>query len=208
MFKHNIIIFEFNPLYILLNEIKDYFMFNLHNYSFKDFNKMNLENSIILSKVIHKEYLLKNKKLNKNKIIFLIQSDEKLKNLTDYQNILFPTNIDDLIEKINIYLSKKNFSDQSYIKVSNYILDLNSRMILRDNTKLKLTEKEINIIIFLSNSNKPQKVNILQNEVWGYSSKLETHTVETHVYRLRKKIEQIFSDKNFIISHENGYLIE
>ena len=208
MFKHNIIIFEFNPLYILLNEIKDYFMFNLHNYSFKDFNKMNLENSIILSKVIHKEYLLKNKKLNKNKIIFLIQSDEKLKNLTDYQNILFPTNIDDLIEKINIYLSKKNFSDQSYIKVSNYILDLNSRMILRDNTKLKLTEKEINIIIFLSNSNKPQKVNILQNEVWGYSSKIETHTVETHVYRLRKKIEQTFNDKNFIISHENGYLIE
>ena len=208
MFKHNIIIFEFNPLYILLNEIKDYFMFNLHNYSFKDFNKMNLENSIILSKVIHKEYLLKNKKLNKNKIIFLIQSDEKLKNLTDYQNILFPTNIDDLIEKINIYLSKKNFSDQSYIKVSNYILDLNSRMILRDNTKLKLTEKEINIIIFLSNSNKPQKVNILQNEVWGYSSKIETHTVETHIYRLRKKIEQTFNDKNFIISHENGYLIE
>tara|TARA_B100001093_G_C26399815_1_gene830794 strand:- start:417 stop:647 length:231 start_codon:yes stop_codon:yes gene_type:complete len=73
--------------------------------------------------------------------------------------------------------------------------------------QIKLTEKEINIILFLNSHKKPQKVDILQNEVWGYSSDLETHTVETHIYRLRKKIKDMFRDDNFIASHVNGYLI-
>ena len=72
---------------------------------------------------------------------------------------------------------------------------------------LKLTEKESKVILFLSKSNKPVNVDQLQSEVWGFNSKLETHTVETHIYRLRKKINDKFNDENFIISKKNGYQI-
>ena len=73
---------------------------------------------------------------------------------------------------------------------------------------LQLTEKEMEIISFLNNFEGPVSISKLQSEVWGYKSKLETHTVETHVYRLRKKVEKKFNDKSFIISLKNGYKIE
>ena len=85
---------------------------------------------------------------------------------------------------------------------------MNSRIISNKNNSLKLTEKEIDIILFLNKQKKPQKVKILQNKVWGYSLELETHTVETHIYRLRKKIIAKFDDKNFISSDDNGYFIK
>ena len=77
-----------------------------------------------------------------------------------------------------------------------------------DKSSIQLTEKEIKIINFLNNSKGPVNVNKLQSEVWGYKSKLETHTVETHIYRLRKKVEKIFKDKTFIVSKKNGYKIK
>ena len=84
---------------------------------------------------------------------------------------------------------------------------MNSRELSLGDQRLKLTEKETNIIIFLFKSKKPVGVNQLQNEVWSYQSDLETHTVETHIYRLRKKIYKKFSDNNFIISEKDGYKI-
>ena len=75
------------------------------------------------------------------------------------------------------------------------------------NNKLKLTEKEVNTIIYLSNNNKTVSINELQKHVWDYQSDLETHTVETHIYRLRKKILVSFNDDKFIISKKNGYQI-
>jgi DNA-binding response OmpR family regulator len=79
---------------------------------------------------------------------------------------------------------------------------------LIQNTKLKLTEKEINTIIYLSNSNQPAGIDELQKMVWSYESDIETHTVETHIYRLRKKILNTFSDNEFIVSKKNGYQIK
>jgi len=87
-------------------------------------------------------------------------------------------------------------------------LDLNSRTISIENKSLKLTEREMEIILFLNDCKTPQKINDLQNKVWSYSSDLETHTVETHIYRLRKKISNSFQDEHFIISTDNGYFIE
>jgi DNA-binding response OmpR family regulator len=94
------------------------------------------------------------------------------------------------------------------VKVKNYIIDLNSREMSVNSTKIKLTEKEINTIIYLSKSNKPVSIDKLQEKVWSYQSDIETHTVETHIYRLRKKILNIFNDKEFIISEKNGYQIK
>jgi len=119
----------------------------------------------------------------------------------------FPIKLSKLIEKLNIEFLKRNFHSQSDLKIQKYNLDINSRELIFKDKKIKLTEKESNIILYISNSTKPVSIEDLQLNVWGYQSDLETHTVETHVYRLRKKILSTFGDNNFIISKKNGYQI-
>ena len=200
---HNIIIFEFDSLYKILSEIKNNLPFKINNLKKLESKDSNfVEYSLVITNYINKNFLLKERKIDKNKILFLTK--EKKNN----QHITYPIQIKNLIEKINIKLIKQKYNNQSYLKVSNYILNLNSRIISKNNNSLKLTEKEINIILFLNDHKNPQKVNILQNQVWGYLSELETHTVETHIYRLRKKINDHFNDSNFIISTDDGYLIK
>jgi len=200
---HNIIIFEFDSLYKILSEIKNNLPFKINNLKKLESKDSNFaEYSLVITNYINKNFLLKERKIDKNKILFLTK--EKKNN----QHITYPIQIKNLIEKINIKLIKQKYNNQSYLKVSNYILNLNSRIISKNNNSLKLTEKEINIILFLNDHKNPQKVSILQNQVWGYLSELETHTVETHIYRLRKKINDHFNDSNFIISTDDGYLIK
>jgi len=183
----NLIIYKFNSLYHILEELGVDLNFKI---SF-----INNENSL-------------NEKV---KILssYLIISNKKYSNISN-QFVLdnTPINIFKLVEKINIEFLKIQFNSQAQVKVGNYIIDLNSREILKSNTKLKLTEKEINTIIYLSKSNKPVSIEELQEKVWSYQSDIETHTVETHIYRLRKKILNIFSDNEFIISKKNGYQIK
>jgi len=183
----NLIIYKFTSLYHILEELDLDLNFRI---SFID-----NENSLI-NKV---------KKYNN----YLIISNEKYPDIYN-QFILenLPINIFKLIEKINIQFLKFQFNIQSSVKVKDYSIDLNSREMLINNTKLKLTEKEINTIIYLSKSNQPVSINELQKNVWSYQSDMETHTVETHIYRLRKKISNIFKDEEFIISKKNGYQIK
>ena len=101
----------------------------------------------------------------------------------------------------------QQYDFQSNISVKDYMLNLNSRTISTKNNKLKLTEREIQIILYLKEQEQPKNINVLQKEVWGYVEDLETHTVETHIYRLRKKLKKTFDDQNFIKSDKNGYLI-
>ena len=119
-----------------------------------------------------------------------------------------PINIFKFIEIINIEFLKIQFNNQSKLKINNYTIDINSRELLLKNNKLKLTEKEINTIIYLSRSVKPVSIDELQEKVWSYQSNIETHTVETHIYRLRKKILNTFNDNQFILNVNNGYQIE
>jgi hypothetical protein len=183
----NLIIYKFISLYHILEELDLDLNFRI---SFID-----NENSLI-NKV---------KKYNN----YLIISNEKYPDIYN-QFILenLPINIFKLIEKINIQFLKLQFNSQSSVKVNDYTIDLNSREILINNTKLKLTEKEINTIIYLSKSNQPVTINELQKKVWSYQSDMETHTVETHIYRLRKKISSTFNDEEFIVSKKNGYQIK
>ena len=183
----NLIIYKFTSLYHILEELDLDLNFRI---SFID-NENSLNNEV--------------KKYNN----YLIISNEKYPDIYN-QFILenLPINIFKLIEKINIQFLKLQFNSQSSVKVNNYIIDLNSREMLINNTKLKLTEKEINTIIYLSKSNQPVSINELQKNVWSYQSDMETHTVETHIYRLRKKISNIFKDEEFIISKKNGYQIK
>ena len=140
---------------------------------------------------------------------YLIISDKKFSNISN-QFILenTPISIFKLVENINIEFLKLKFNNQSRFKINNYSIDLNSREMLTNSIKLKLTEKEINTITYLSKSKKPVSIEELQEKVWSYQSNIETHTVETHIYRLRKKILSTFSDNEFIISKKNGYQIK
>ena len=187
MTNQNLIIYKFIALYNILEELS---------------SELNLNIIFVDSEDSFSRKLVK---LNN----YLIVSNKRYLNF-DNQFVLDnkPINIFKLIEKINIEFLKIQFNSQSEVKVNNYIIDLNSRELLINNKKLKLTEKEINTIIYLSKSNKPVTINELQEKVWSYQSDMETHTVETHIYRLRKKILNTFNDNEFIISKKNGYQIK
>ena len=193
MSKSVVNIIDFPVLYNVLFEVKDFLNFEVVNYENENvfLEKIEKENSIKNYTIVTKKFL-NNKNINQKSIIYL---DDK------------PINFTSLIDKINTNLLKQRFSFQSNINIKNYTLNLNSRVISRNENELKLTEREIEIILFLNDKKKPQNINILQKEVWSYVTDLETHTVETHIYRLRKKIGDKFNDNNFIVSSKEGYLI-
>jgi len=196
MTKQTIHIIDFEILYNIFDEIKDYLEFQIFHYkneeNFLNTNNLNLSDSLILVKS-NKFFFSNNDKIDRKKIFSISK---------------YPITIDKLVELLNVNLIKQKYNYQSNIDINNYALDLNSRTITKDKESLKLTQKEIDIILFLNDYKKPQKVNILQNKVWVYSLELETHTVETHIYRLRKKINDKFKDNNFILSNDDGYFIE
>ena len=208
MIKNNIVIFKCNSLYQILSEIKSNLSFDIKNFIPDELDKKDLTNSIILSKLIYRDSLHQKKNINKNKIIFLLKKGEDPSIVNENQYIFYPFYIYDLLEKINIELIKQRYNYQSSVNILDYSLDLNSKIISNKENEIKLTEREVEIILFLKESHNPQNVNALQNKVWGYSAELETHTVETHIYRLRKKIADVFKDKNFIVSSDDGYSIK
>ena len=187
MSGQNLIIYKFNGLYQILEELS-------------------LDLNFKITYVDNENYLSDAVKNINN---YLVISNKKYSDI-DNQFVLDsgPINIFKLLEKINIEFLKLQFNSQSKVKVNNYVIDLNSREMLIKDNKLKLTEKEINTITYLSKSKKPVSIDELQEKVWSYQSDIETHTVETHIYRLRKKILNTFNDNEFIISKKNGYQIK
>ena len=187
MINQNLIIYKHKVLHQILKELEDVLNFNV----------IEILNEKLLN---HKIKNLKN---------YLIITQTKLLLL---ENQFFvdqlPIKLAYLVEKLNIEFLKQQFSNQSELNINNYLLNLNAREISLKNKKLKLTEKEINIILYLSKKIKPTKIEDLQKNIWKYQSNAETHTVETHIYRLRKKISKVFSDKNFILSKKDGYQIK
>ena len=215
MFKQNINIVGIPTLNDILEEINNILSFKTTNFNniddflnLADVEGKNKSNIHLITPLINKDFFVKKKLLNKKNIFFFCQKNIQVDIDTDYNILRYPIDIHVLIEKINIQLIKNKYNFQSKLKVKNYFIDLNSRTISNNNNALKLTEREIDIIFFLNENKDPQKINDLQNKVWRYSSELETHTVETHIYRLRKKISENFKDDKFIISTDKGYFIE
>ena len=194
MIKQNVFIININSLYEILDEIKE-------NLSFK------------IIKFENEEDLMNSSYLDLNSLIIAKNNDKLLlnKNITD-KNLLnlneFPLILNKLLESINIKLIKLKFNQQSQVIIKGYKLNLNSKFFSKKDLNIKLTEKEIEIILYLNNAKIKHDVADLQKNIWGYSANMETHTVETHIYRLRKKISDLFGDENFIISHKDGYFIE
>ena len=191
----NVFIVNFNSLYEILDEIKENLSFQIINIEndedFKRNSDLDITNCLMISKNNHK---------------LLLNNNIKNKNLLNFNDL--PLSLKKLLELINIKLIKLKFNHQSKIIIKGYEINLNSKLFSKDDLSLKLTERETEIILYLNNTKIKHDVADLQKNIWGYSTNMETHTVETHIYRLRKKISDLFKDENFILSHKSGYFIE
>ncbi len=181
-----LIVYEYQILYQILNEISESLNFEIAQSNSKDLKELKYESK--------NNYLI----ISKKKI-------EGVKNNLIVEDL--PIKFEKLVEIINIKFLKNKFLDQSHIKIGEYNLDLNSRKISFKDKSLDLTERETNLIIFIKNK-KNVTVKELQKKVWDYSPDLETHTVETHIYRLRKKMKETFGNESFILNTSDGYSID
>ena len=190
----NVFIINFHSLYEILDEIKENLFFKIikleNENNIKNNSDLDTINSLIISKTDHK---------------LLLNRDITDKNLLNFNDL--PMSINKLLELINLKLMKLKFSYQAKIHINGYELNLNSKFLSKNALNLKLTEKEAEIILYLYETKKNHDVADLKKNIWRYSAGMETHTVETHIYRLRKKILKNFDDRNFIISQKDGYQI-
>ena len=196
MFNQKLYIINLPNFYDIISELQEQIGYEVSKFDSKEifFDKYKkesifIENSIL---VVHeKEYNFFVKDINEHQIIKFIP----------------PVNIFTFTENLNVRFIQKKYQDQSNINVKGFFLDINSRELKKGKSCLKLTERETDMILFLNNSKKPVNIETLEKEIWQHSSELETHTVETHIYRLRKKIKAEFGNDDLIKSNKNGYTI-
>ncbi len=183
MIKQNLIIYSNPILYEILKEIENEIEYSV--------------NKISSDKQINYE------ELSENLVLTNVKSSKILNSI----ELEFPIKIAKLIERINIKFIKLKTKEKASVSLGKYEIDLNARLLNFNSNSIPLTEKEIDLIIFLNNSKSSVSINKLQEEVWGYKSGIETHTVETHIHRLRKKILEKFNDNDFIKNNKKGYFI-
>tara|TARA_B100001027_G_scaffold40512_1_gene25705 strand:- start:111 stop:701 length:591 start_codon:yes stop_codon:yes gene_type:complete len=196
MVNQKLYIINLSNFYDIISELKEHIGYEISKFDnkeiFLDKHKskgISIENSIL---VVHeKEYNFFVKNVNEDQII-------KFKP---------PVNIFTFIENLNVKFIQKKYHDQSNVNVKDFSLNINSRELKKDKLTLKLTERETDMILYLNDSKKPVNVETLEKEIWQHSSDLETHTVETHIYRLRKKIKTQFGNDDLIKSDKDGYII-
>jgi hypothetical protein len=191
------------------NELKEYLNFNL---TFaQDIDLKNLEeNTNIL--LIDSDLLKEEKILNKLKEtditkLLIAKPEFKKDNCGCDVRLELPIKFSDLNIFLNEIITKKKYSDNSSISIKDYILDKNEKKLKKNKKFIIITEKEIQLLELLFDNKKPVSKKEILKSVWRYAEDADTHTVETHIYRLRKKILNVFTDENFIINKKNGYLI-
>ena len=196
MVNQKLYIINLSNFYDIVSELKEHIGYEISKFDNKEIflgeynsKSISTKNSIL---VVHeKEYNFFAKNINEDQII-------KFKP---------PVNIFTFIENLNVKFIQKKYQDQSNVNVKDFFLDINSRKLKKGKSSLKLTERETDMILFLNNSKNPVNVETLEKEIWQHSSELETHTVETHIYRLRKKIKAKFGNDDLIKSNKSGYII-
>ena len=148
-------------------------------------------------------------KRNNFPLIFVGESLVLKSILLDEHNdqLNMPFTILDFEKKVIAAIAKNEFKKNSLINLRGYVIDKNERKIKKNNLELQLSEKEINFLILFEKNKEPKSRSLLLKNVWNYSSETDTHTVETHIHRLRKKILNKFNDNNFIKNNEEGYYI-
>ena len=195
---------EFNNSLI---ELKNYLSFNLKTVDdIKDIDPIENYQGIIIHEDALKDKtlidIIKNETINK--IVF--HNTKKVNVDQNVEKLALPTSVEQINKIVLNNIIKKKFKINSSLKIKNYKLDKNSRRLIKNDISLELTEKEIELIELLNKKSFTKKKEILST-IWKYSSDADTHTVETHIYRLRKKIKEIFDDEIFIKSEKKGYTI-
>ena len=201
MHKLNVLVFGPSSFISTLNELIPFLKFN------PLFEEINNKYDVIL---FHNEALK-----DKNKKIFIekssdikIYTSKKKDLLNNYDAYLeLPANLKEINAVVENILAKSKFSKNSSIKIKNYLLNKNEKKLYKKKDFVILTEKEIQLLELFLDKKKPiSKDDILLN-VWNYSADADTHTVETHIYRLRKKINDKFIDEKFILNNKSGYYL-
>ena len=197
-----------HSFYDLLNELN----FN-YNISFEKDLKSNDKDLLVRIIFVEKLKLREINKFFSENIptIFFVNNKDFLKKnkliLLDFHVLLFiPVEVLSFKEILNILITKYNFFKKSKIVINNYEIDSNQRVITKDKIKVKLTEKELELILVLNKNNGLEKSFLLKN-IWNRSSDLESHAFETHLHRLRKKINKFFKDNKFIIEKDSFYYL-
>ena len=206
MHKLNVLILGPNNFISTLIELKSFLKFNLYD-DISSANKQKIKLDIL---IIHKDELSLNKKLNilsNNNLIKILAAKSIEKNASFDAILKLPIKLSEINSIVEHLSAKKIFTRNSSIKIKNYFLDKNEKKLIKDNSFIILTEKEIQLLELLISKKKPISKNKILSSVWNYSNDADTHTVETHIYRLRKKITDKFSDTNFILNHKDGYYI-
>ena len=183
---------------------KNYNDFNLYTYDAVKYAQLSI---FFLTEENKKDY---EKVIKNNFPLIVITKFTTSKNILPgefVEKLTMPFRALDLKKKIVSLLAKYEFSNSSLINLRGYIIDKNERKIKKNDLEVKLTEKEVNFLILFSQSDKPLSRNFVLKNVWNYSSETDTHTVETHIHRLRKKILKKFNDNNFIKNNDKGYYI-
>ena len=195
-----------NSLYITLNELKSFLKFNIIT---EDIVSSNIDEKKII--LCHSNYLEDKNNLNflkKSKCIKILVSEKNDNNLNFFHSVLkLPTSIIEINNVIESSVAKDKFGKNSFIKMKNYILDKNEKKLNNNGNSLILTEKEVQLLELFLRNRKPINKNEILSLVWQYASDADTHTVETHIYRLRKKIKDKFSDENLILNNKEGYYL-
>ena len=196
MVNQKLYIINLTSFYDIINELKEHIGYEILKFDNKETfldkyksKSITIENSILVVRDTDYNFFIKN--INEDQIV----------------NFKSPINIFSFIENINVRFIQKKYHDQSNVNVKDFFLDINSRELKKDKLSLKLTEREIEMILYLNDSKKPVNVETLEKKIWQHSSDLETHTVETHIYRLRKKIKDEFGKDDLIKSEKDGYTI-
>jgi len=210
--KNSILVLGTKNLNNSLSEIKEYLNFTLVFYDKISFLEPSIKtiNSVLVDSEICNEvdilYLVR--KL-KNKPILLLKKKNFFDTIKiDYSDdIILPSSPLEISNRVTNLIIAKKFNQNSFLRVKEYVVDKNERKLKKENLSINITEREIQLIELLFNEKKPiSKKNILK-EIWKYAENADTHTIETHVYRLRKKIFNKFKDENFIINFKAGYSI-
>ena len=201
MHKLNVLIFGPSSFISILDELKPFLKFN------PIFENINYKHDVIL---IHDEALKDNEKklvIEKSSTVKIYASNKKdlLNNYDAYLEL--PTNLKEINAVVENTAAKSKFSKNSSIEIKNYLLNKNEKKLYKQDNFIILTEKEIQLLeLFLVKKKPISKDNIL-SAVWNYSTDADTHTVETHIYRLRKKINDKFMDGKFILNNKAGYYL-
>ena len=204
----NVLVFSSDHFINSFVELKDHFNFNF------DFFKVDkkVDTSSYYGLYVIEDLILKDKKIIK------LLKETSIPKLIIYKSDIFadlkfddkiskPLNIHDFNEKIIDLVTKKQFRKNSFIKLKDYILDKNEKKLKDNDNYILLTEKEVQLLELFLRNKKPISKNMILKHVWKYAAEADTHTVETHIYRLRKKIRSNFADENFIKNYKNGYVI-